>query len=40
MTRNRATPTLPVCDFEITESDIYTYQAAADFLNSSHVDLV
>jgi glycosyltransferase involved in cell wall biosynthesis len=26
--------------FEITESDISSYQAAADFLNSSHVDLV
>ena len=26
--------------FEITESDISSYQAAADFLNASHVDLV
>ena len=26
--------------FEITEDDLSTYQAAADFLNSSNVDLV
>ena len=26
--------------FEITESDLSSYQAAADFLNSSNVDLV
>jgi hypothetical protein len=30
----------PHVRFEITESDLSSYQAAADFLNSSNVDLV
>jgi glycosyltransferase involved in cell wall biosynthesis len=40
MTRNRPTATLRGCDSRLPKDDLSSYRAAADFLNSSNVDLV